>query len=146
VYGTVAEAGANRYAAEQLQARYQDGAQIHVPVYKDFEVSDDRLQHSDVVFVGRPETNSAVSAWAAKVGLDYTGAMFKLEGKTYASERDSLVLAAKNPLDPAHMVLLYAGNAPLQTVEALNTDYAISPTVVLEDGKSPDAPARPRRR
>jgi hypothetical protein len=135
VYGTVREAGTNRYAAEQLQRRYREGAQVEVAVYKDFEVSDDQLQHKDVIFVGRPEANSALNEWAGRVGLDYHAAIFKAKDKTYASERNSLVYAAKNPLDSSHMVLVFAGNDPLSMVEALNTQYAQTPYAVLEDGK-----------
>jgi hypothetical protein len=135
VYGTAEEAGVNRYAAEQLQQRFRDLNQMDVPIYKDFEVSDEQLQRRDVIFVGRPETNSALAAWAGKLGLDYSGAQFKLSDKTYASERNALVIASANPLDRAHMVLAIAGNSPLQTVEALDTDYAQTPSVVLEDGK-----------
>jgi len=142
VYGTAGEAGTNRYAAERLQSRYRDGFQVNVAVCKDFEVSDDELRHRDVIFIGRPETNSALAEWAAKLGLDYNGAVFKLKDKAFASERDSLVMAAKNPLDESHMVLIFAGNAPLQTVEALNTTYAQTPYVLLEDGKPISASRR----
>ena len=138
VYGTVAEAGVNRYAAEQLQNRYRDGNQVEVPVYKDFEVPADQLAHHDVIFVGRPETNSAFAAWAGQLGIQYNGAVFQVSGKTYASERESLVAAAKNPLDATHMVLVFAGNDPLHTVEALNGDYGQAPDMVLEDGKPMD--------
>ncbi|MGH9614195.1 MAG: C45 family autoproteolytic acyltransferase/hydrolase, partial [Bryobacteraceae bacterium] len=41
VYGTVMEAGANRYAAEQLQKRLLDWYENAAPISKDFEVSDD---------------------------------------------------------------------------------------------------------
>jgi hypothetical protein len=145
VYGTVGEAGTNRYAAEQLQSRYRQSAQVDVPIYKDFEVSDDQLKHGDVIFIGRPETNSALAEWAGKIGLDYDGAVFKMNGQTYASERNSLVFAAKNPLDNAHMVLVFAGNDPLRLVEALNTQSAATPYAVLEDGK-PLEGARAARR
>ena len=37
VYGTAREAGANRYAAEQMQTRYRERQQREVAVYKDFE-------------------------------------------------------------------------------------------------------------
>jgi hypothetical protein len=135
VYGTVAEAGANRFAAEQLQNRYRDSDQINVAILRDFEVSDDQLRHRDVIFVGRPATNSALAGWAAKIGLHYNGAVFERNGETFASERNSLVMAAANPLDAAHMVLLIAGNDPLHTVEALNAENSQTPSVVLEDGK-----------
>jgi hypothetical protein len=134
VYGTVAEAGVNRYAAEQLRDRYRDIQQTEVPIYKDFETSDEMLRSRDVIFVGRPETNSALDAWAEKIALDYHGAVFKIDSRIYASERNSLVLAAKNPFDATHMVVVYAGNDPLHTVEALNGAGAQA-EVVLEDGK-----------
>ncbi len=136
VYGTVAEAGANRFAAEQLQSRYRDNDQINVAILRDFEVSDDELRHRDVIFVGRPATNSALAGWAAKIGLHYNGAVFERDGATFASERNSLVMAAANPLYAAHMVLLFAGNDPLHTVEALGTETSQTPAVVLEDGKA----------
>jgi hypothetical protein len=145
VYGTTREAGVNRYAAEEVRNRYRDRQQMEVPVYKDFEVTDDLLQHRDVVFIGRPETNSALAAWAEKIGLNYQGAVFKVKDQTYASERNSLVLAAKNPLDAAHMVLVYAGNDPLQTVEALNAGGQ-QPSIVLEDGNPVGQAAHPQDR
>jgi hypothetical protein len=117
VYGTLREAGANRYAAEQLQTHYLDQFESEVPIYKDFEVSDDLLQHRDVIFVGRPESNSALAAWSAKIGLDYTAGAFKIENTVHAAERDALTFAARNPLDASHMVLVLAGNDALRTVK-----------------------------
>ena len=70
----------------------------------------------DIVFVGRPETNSALAAWQDKLGLDYSGAMFRIAGIEHASEYEALALAAANPLDNHHMVRVLAGNSPLQTV------------------------------
>jgi hypothetical protein len=134
VYGTVREAGTNRYVAEQLQSRYRERDQRNVPVYKDFEASESFLAHRDVIFVGRPETNSALALWCAKIGLDYPGATFKVEGKVYASERNALIYAAKNPLDPKHMLLIYAGNSPLETGRCWQA-RAEQPVVVLEDGR-----------
>jgi hypothetical protein len=134
VYGTVAEAGVNRYAAEQFQSRGRENGQTEVWIFKDFEATDDQLAHRDVVFVGRPETNSALAAWTEKIGLTYSGAVFQVDGKTYASERYALAYAAKNPLDPSHMVLVLAGNDPLRTAESVN-GLGQLPAVILEDGK-----------
>jgi hypothetical protein len=133
VYGTVREAGANRYAAEQMQARFLERYESRVPVYKDFEVSDDLLRDRDVVFVGRPEANSALAAWAARLGLDYQGAGFKIDGESHESEREGLVLAATNPLNPAHMVLSVTGNDALRTVKAAKLDGPAQ-YVLLDDG------------
>ena len=135
VYGTRSEAGTNRYAAEQMQGRYREDWQVEVSVFRDFEVTDDQLKQRDVVFIGRPETNSALAAWADKLGLHYDRGVINVQGKEYASERNSLVFAANNPLDAKHMVLVFAGNSPAQTVEALNKTEAQTPFVVLEDGK-----------
>jgi len=135
VYGTVLEAGTNRYTARKLADRYREEGQVEVPVRKDFEVSANELRNRDVIFIGRPETNSALATWAAPLGLDYSGAAFKANGKTHASERESLVLAGPNPLDPTRMVLVIAGNDPLHTAEALLDEYPQASCTVLEDGK-----------
>jgi hypothetical protein len=136
VYGTVREAGANRYAAEQVQARFNDRYESQVPVYKDFEVNDEMLRHRDVVFIGRPEANSALAAWSGNLGLVFAGASFQLEGQVHASEREALVIAGANPLDAAHMVLTVAGNDALRTVKA-SSRQAAAEYVLLYDGEPP---------
>ena len=133
VYGTLRDAGANRYSAEQLQSRFLERYQSEVPIYKDFEASDDLLRHRDVVFVGRPEANTALAQWSGKLGLDYQGADFKLDSRAHADERDALILAGTNPLDPAHMVLIVAGNDALSTVKAQSADFNSDEYVVLND-------------
>ncbi|HYW47633.1 MAG TPA: C45 family autoproteolytic acyltransferase/hydrolase, partial [Bryobacteraceae bacterium] len=136
VYGTVREAGANRYAAEQMQLHYLDRYESEVPIYKDFEVSDDLLRHRDVIFVGRPEANSALAAWAPKLGLVSEGGGFQIDGATHASEREALVFAARNPLDASHMVLTVAGNDALRTVKASRAE-APAEYLLLDDGNPP---------
>ena len=139
VYGTQREAGANRYAAEQLQAQYLNQFESQVPVYKDFEVNDDLLAHKDVIFVGRPEANTALAAWAKQINLDYQAAVFKIENQTHAGEREALSYAAKNPLDPAHMVLVLAGNDALRTVKlaAGGISFEQAPYVITGESRSP---------
>ena len=139
VYGTQREAGTNRYAAETRQADFRERQQREVPIYKDFEATDPLLAHKDVIFIGRPEANSALAAWSEKLALNYPGAAIEIGGKLYASERNALVYAAKNPLDPAHMVLVYAGNSPLETVQSLNAQVE-TPWAVLESGKDETSP------
>jgi Phospholipase B len=143
VYGTSREAGSNRYAAEQMQTRFLDQYESRVPIYKDFEVSDDLLRHRDVIFIGRPEANSALAAWADKIGVDYHGAAFMADGALHASEREALLLAAKNPLDASHMVLVVAGNDALRTVKAWR-GAGPSDHVVYEDGVTVAAAGRRR--
>jgi hypothetical protein len=137
VYGTVRDAGSNRYAAEQLQNRFLDRYESQVPIYKDFEVTDDLLRHHDVVFVGRPESNSALARWSEKLGLDYQGAAFRINGTVHASEREGLILAAGNPLDATRMVLVVAGNDALSTVKAQKADLSADEYVIFRDGDQP---------
>ncbi len=135
VYGTIHEAGTNRYTAEQLQASYRERLQREVPILKDFEASESLLSGRDVILVGRPETNSALDKWSRQIGLSNPGEMFTVDGKTYASERNGLVFAAKNPKDERHMVLVYAGNSPLETARSIEAAANDGVFNVLEDGK-----------
>jgi Phospholipase B len=148
VYGTQREAGANRYAAEQLQAQYLNQFESRVPIYKDFEVNDDLLAHKDVIFVGRPEANTALAAWQKQINLDYHAAVFKIENQTHASERAALTYAAKNPLDPAHMVLVLAGNDALRTVKLATggSRFEQTPYVITGEPRPGAAAAMPAGR
>jgi hypothetical protein len=148
VYGTGREAGANRYAAEQLQAQYLNQFESLVPIYKDFEVSDELLRHKDVVFVGRPEANSALAAWAKQINLDYQAAAFKIDNQTHAGEREALTYAARNPLDPSHMVLVLAGNDALRTVKLATGGgrFEQAPYVVTGESRAAAVPSAPAGR
>jgi hypothetical protein len=121
VYGTVREAGSNRYAAEQIQQKFMNWLEHEIPVRKDFEVTDADLMSHDVIFVGRPETNSALAAWKAKLGIEYEGAAFHIDNESYPSEYDGLVVAGANPLDPKRLAIVLAGNTALQTVKMVNS-------------------------
>ena len=137
VYGTMRDAGANRYAAEQMQTGFLGYYESQVPIYKDFEVTDELLRNHDVVFVGRPESNPALARWSEKLGLEYHGAAFKINGSVHASEREGLILAAQNPLDATRMVLVVAGNDALSTVKAQKADLSADEYVVFRDGDQP---------
>jgi hypothetical protein len=139
VYGTVRDAGANRYAAEQMQTQFLDIYESLVPIRKDFEVSEEDLRGRDVIFVGRPEANSALAALAQRAGIEYEGGDFRLDGKAHASERQALLFSARNPVDASHMILIVAGNDALHTVKLALGDNKWNPAqyVVFDDSKSP---------
>lgn len=121
VYGTQQDAGANRFAAEQFQKEALDWFESAAPIRKDFELTEEDLRTHDIVFIGRPEANSALAAIADKiVGLDYKNAAFRIEGTDHASEYEALQLAGANPLNPKRMVLVIAGNSALETVKAVS--------------------------
>jgi hypothetical protein len=135
VYGTVTDAGANRYAAEQLQKHYLDAYESALQVRKDFDVSDDDLRSHDVIFVGRAETNSALAAWKGRIGLESDGGLFRIAGKDHASETEALAFAATNPLDRHHMVLVLAGNNALETVHLAGASLNRAEYTVYDSGK-----------
>lgn len=135
VYGTLMDAGANRYAAEQLQKQFLDSYEGAVPVRKDFEVTDSELRSHDVIFVGRPETNSALALWSGPIGLDAQGAMFRIGGAANASENEALAFAAANPMDRSHMVLVLAGNDALATVLATKAGLPRAEYAIYDSGE-----------
>jgi hypothetical protein len=135
VYGTTREAGANRYAAEVFQRRCRELEELQVPVLKDFEVTEEDLKFRDVIFVGRPATNGVLAEVIAKIGLIWRGAVFQIKGRNYASENDALVFAAANPFDRSRMMLVLAGNSPLETVRAASAPLEEAEYVILNLGK-----------
>jgi len=139
VYGTRAEAGANRYAAEQWQKQFLDTFESAVPVKKDFEVTDEDLEDRDVLFIGRPETNSTLAAWRSLIGLDYDGGVFRVAGKEHASETEGLLWTAMNPQEHTHMVLVAAGNSPLSTVLMTRRGLGQFQYEVVKSGQSAES-------
>ena len=138
VYGTVREAGANRYAAECMQAELLGELEHQVPIYKDFDATDELLRHRDVIFVGRPEANSALARWSQPIRLDYPGASWRDQQGRHSSERNALLMSAANPLDPARMVLVVAGNDALRTVKlakSIEDQAGLFDYSVFEDGR-----------
>ena len=132
VYGTMADAGANRYAAEQF--RLFDNFEYSPVIRKDFELTAEELRTHDVVFIGRPEANQALAAIAKQIGLEYDGAAFRVDGKVNASEYDALSFAA-NPLNPKRMVLVLAGNSALETVKLTKAEPASVAVAISRSGK-----------
>jgi len=111
-----------------------------VPIRKDFEVTDAELRTHDIVFVGRPETNSALAAWKEQLALDYSGGLFRINGRDHASEYEGLALAAANPLDSHHMVRVLAGNSALETVLLLTKgDFDATQYMVFNSEKATDS-------
>ena len=145
VYGTTTDAAANRYAAETLQRRWNERFESLVPIRKDFEVTEAELANHDVVFVGRPETNSALHAWQSALHLDWEQSVFSAGGKEYASEYDALALAARNPQNGKRMVLVVAGNSALETVRLSSASLGEASYEVFNAGKTAHEGFLPQR-
>jgi hypothetical protein len=65
------------------------------------------------------------------------GPASKISTKVQASEREALILAARNPLDASRMVLVVAGNDALSTVKAQKADLSADEYVIFRDGDQP---------
>ena len=135
VYGTSSEAGANRYTAERIQLHLQNIYEAAIPIVKDFELTEDLLKTHSVIFIGRPETNAALERLGGRLPVSFDGAAFTVDGKTYASEYEALALAADHPTDPKKMLLVLAGNTPLETVRFQEFSPDRNQYQVLRDGK-----------
>ena len=108
-----------------------------VPVYKDFEVSYDLLRHRDVVFVGRPEANSALALWSAQLGLDYKGRRSRsMERCTHRNAKPLFSQRRIRSIAPAWCSLI-AGNECSSTVKAQDTELTADQYIVFRDGDSP---------
>ena len=135
VYGTRNDAGANRYAAEELQRHFYRWLESAVPIHKDFEVSEEDLRTHDVIFVGRAESNSALAGWQNKLGFQSSGGLFRISGQDHARETEGLEFAGANPLDQRHMVLVLAGNSALQTILLTKAEWSDTQYSIFDSGK-----------
>ncbi len=66
--------------------------------------------------------------------MQFQGASFKMDAAMHASEREAVVLAAKNPLDATHMVLVMAGNDALRTVKVASAGVGGAEYLLMDDG------------
>jgi hypothetical protein len=89
-----------------------------------------------------------LAAWAKQIDLDYQAGVFKIEEQAHAGEREALGYAARNPHDPAHMVLILAGNSALATVKLAigGSRFEPTPYVISGESRPAAAPAMPGHR
>lgn len=128
VYGTETDAGANRHAAELLQAQLNGWFEQRVPVLRDFELTPAQRAAHTIVFVGRPVSGEDFP-------VRFEGASFTLEGRTYAHERDGIVCAAPHPSNPSELIVLIAGNSAVETVRLAQFDPAPFTWQLTRQGK-----------
>jgi hypothetical protein len=137
VYGTGMDAGSNRHAAELIQEDLLGWREARIPIRKDFELTEREIASRTLVFVGRPESNSALAAMlpALSGAPEYAGASFRIGGATYAHERDGLMWAGRNPANAGQYVLIAAGNSAVETVRLASMPIEDSVWVVTRQGK-----------
>jgi hypothetical protein len=136
VYGTDGEAGSNRHAAEKLQREWNDWFEREVPAVADHAFDATMFKTKTVIFVGRPETNSALRAVAGTLRVKFDGATFQLDGRAYGHQRDGVVSVEPNPANPAELVLVLAGNCGAETVRVAGNDFGQKSWLVTRRGET----------
>jgi hypothetical protein len=115
IYGTAAEAAANKAAAEWFNNDYVglEGEVIEV----DTNVREEDLQKKVVFLFGRPETNRIAQRMADKFPVQFRKQSFVCQGVTYDLPDQAVALVVESPFRPGGLVILYAGNSAASTQE-----------------------------
>jgi hypothetical protein len=110
VYGTKADAAANREAATALRDGILNGGwNVGIPVKADTEVTDAALKGRHVLLIGRPGTNAVAARHAAAFPVTFGSGSVRVQERYYAHEGTAIVAAGTNPTDPRFSVVLIAG-------------------------------------
>jgi hypothetical protein len=107
VYGTVAEADANRTAAERFDDEYLGLG--HEIIKADTNVTEEDLKTECVALFGRPATNMISQQFKDIFPMEFDEGKFTWQGTTYDQPTQGVAQIAENPLDPRSVIVLYAG-------------------------------------
>jgi hypothetical protein len=110
VYGTIAEADAQREAALALQRKLASRwANFTVPVKADAEVSESLSKDVHILLIGRPSTNMLTARLAGALPLRFGTVSVNLAGETFAHPHTAVVAAGPSPLAADRSVVVFAG-------------------------------------
>ncbi len=110
VYGTLAEADAQREAAHSLQRKLASRwANMTVPIKADKDIDGNVLKEHHLLLVGRPATNRLTDRLAKALPVRFGPASFTVAGETYAHPHTAIVAAGPSPLAPDRSVVVFAG-------------------------------------
>jgi hypothetical protein len=118
IYGTQAEAEANKKAAERFMDEF--AGLDHKLIKADTVVTENDLQQSLILF-GRPETNKISRRFSDSFPLKFKKDRFYWQDTVYDSPNQGVALIIENPLDRRHSVNLYAGLSGDATLKVCNT-------------------------
>jgi hypothetical protein len=115
IYGTIAEAEANKAAAEFLNNNYLGlGPEI---VKADTDVTEEDLKAECVILFGRPATNKVAQRLEDIFPIKIDGAKFTWQGATYDQPTQGVVQMVDHPIDPKRLVMLCAGLSSEATLQ-----------------------------
>ena len=106
IYGTLAEAEANKAAAERFVNEFV--GLDHEVIKADTEVIENDLRKSIILF-GRPETNKIAQRFSDSFPVKFKKNTFTWHDNVYDQPTQGVALIIENPLDSRNTVNLYAG-------------------------------------
>jgi hypothetical protein len=113
VYGTLAEATANKAAAERFCGYYL-GTSYDI-IKADTDVNDTDMKNKWIFLFGRPETNKVAQQFKDSFPIKFDGAKFSWQGTTYDKSKQGLAQVIENPIDVGGKMVMYAGLSPEAT-------------------------------
>jgi hypothetical protein len=115
IYGTAAEAEANKAAARRFSSDYL-GLEGDV-ARADTDVREEDLQRKAVFLFGRPETNRISQRMGDLFPIQFRKQSFIWQGVTFDQPTQSVALVVESPFRPGGLVVLYAGLSAASTLE-----------------------------
>jgi transglutaminase-like putative cysteine protease len=107
IYGTVAEAEANKTAAEFFTDQYL--GLKHDIIRADSVAGKEELKSQCLILFGRPETNRIGQKFRQNFIIKFDKNMFSWQGKIYDQPLQGVAQIIENPVNPAGVIILYAG-------------------------------------
>jgi len=107
IYGSLAEAEANKTAAERFNEDYLGlGNEI---IKADTNVSQDDLKSKCIILFGRPETNRITQQFNDIFPIKFDEDKFTCQGITYDQPTQGVAQIVENTFDTQSIIILYAG-------------------------------------
>ncbi len=109
IYGTQAEAAANREAAQRLQNVVARRWGNYRPAIKaDVDVTESEIKDKNLLLIGRPEANTLVSKIQGQLPVKFGHRSFEVQGTTYASELSGAIVAGAHPHHLQRCMVVFA--------------------------------------
>ncbi|HKB04677.1 MAG TPA: C45 family autoproteolytic acyltransferase/hydrolase [Gemmataceae bacterium] len=112
VYGTAADAEANRETAEQMQRTIaRQGSNIKIPVLADVQAasSPDQLSGRHVLLIGGPGANRLADQWREKFPARFGSGSFQVRDDRYAHPGSAVIAVGENPQGDSGSAVVVAG-------------------------------------
>jgi len=115
IYGTIAEAKANKTAAERFCSDYLGlGSEI---IKADTDVNDTDLKTKCVFLIGRPETNKIAQQFKDIFPIKFDSGKFTWQRTTYDQPTQGVAQIVENPNNAQGLMMMYAGLSPEATLK-----------------------------